>query len=273
MRNGRLLIMSLIAAAMVSPVFAQSHKFDYHPAYGPAPLGGNPQSMARQLSHDNFISIRWLNAAIMNYGGGEAEIDTLIDVYSDASALYFQNKMMESAKKFIENQTAIMQSAKQLAGKYSTETAAILKECMELSLRSRLKMGIRGDQGMDSVDKYLGQAKAGVFKANDYHERFKDAKAASARELITAIYLYRGAKANMFEMLTLLADVQSRFLAEQEVKAMLAKKEISPGNKERVRREKEDQKRKELLSRYLDKYVKDMADNKNVVYQAREKEK
>ncbi len=273
MRKGRLLIMSLVAAAVVSPAFAQSYKYDYHPAYGPAPLGGNPQSMARELSYDNFRSIRWLNSAIMNYGGGEAEIDKLIDAYSDASALYFQNKMMDSAKSFIENQTAIMQSAKQLAEKYSTDTSAILKESMELSLRSRLKMGIRGDQGMDSVDTFLNMAKAGVYKANDYYERFKDAKAAPARELITAIYLYRRAKANMFQMMTKLADVQSRFLAEQEVNAMIAKKEISQGNKERVRREKEDQKRKELLSRYLDKYAKDMVDNKNAVYETREKEK
>ncbi len=271
MGNGRLLIMSLIVAALVSPAFAQSEKSDYNPAYGPAPLGSNPQSIARQLSYDNFRSIRWLNAAIMNYGGGDAEIDKLIDLYAEASALYFQNKMMDSAKAFRENQAAIMQSAKQLADKYRQDTSALLKDMIELSIRSKLKMRMRGDQGMDSVDKFLGQAQAGVLKANDFHDRFKDAKYASAQELVTGIYLYRGAKENMFRMMTVLADVQSKFLAKEEVASMVAKKELSLNDRDRVRREKEEQKKKDLLARYLEKYEKDMADNKNLVYESREK--
>ncbi|OHD66666.1 MAG: hypothetical protein A2176_05225 [Spirochaetes bacterium RBG_13_51_14] len=265
--------MSFIISTIITSAHAQSYKFDYHPAYGPAPLGSNPQSIARLLSYENFRSIKLLNAAIMNYGGGDAELDKLIDQYAEASALYFQNKMMESAKAFKENQAAITATAKQLAQKYHQETNALLKDSINMSIRAKLKLQLKTGQNQLVSDKQLGQAQAGVLKANDYYDRFKDAKSVDAISLITAIYYYRGAKQNMFTMMKVVADSQSKALAEEEVKAMIAKKQLPRSRKEETRRDLENQKRKELESKYLDKYAKDITDNNNQVYQSKEKEK
>ncbi|MBN1496359.1 MAG: hypothetical protein JXA07_06290 [Spirochaetes bacterium] len=274
MRKGLFLIMSCAMSILCISAFAQSYKYDYHPAYGPAPLGGSPKSIAKQLSYDNFRSIKLLNTAVMNYGGGEAEIDRLIDQYAEASALYFQNKMMESAKAFKENQAAIMTVTKKLAEKYHQDTSAILKDSMNMSIRAKIKMQIKGNsEGRFHMDKFLERGQAGVLKANDYYDRYKDAKSVSAMDLITAIYYYRGAKDSLFQMMKVMAVEQSRVQAEAEASTMVARKEIRRSEKEAVMRQKEEQKTKELQSRYLDKYTKDMTDNKNIVYESREKEK
>lgn len=277
MAQTRKSIITLALAASIamglSSAQAQSYTFDYHPAYGPPPMGSSPKSIARLLSYENFRSIKLLNAAIMNFGGGEAEIDRLIDQYAEASALYFQNKMTEAAKAFKENQTAIMAVAKQLADKYHKDTTALLTDSIKLNTRAKLKLNLQSRREPLPSDKFLEYAQAGVLKATDYYERFKDAKAVSALELINAIYYYRIAKDNMFQMMRVLADSEAKIQAENEVKAMLAQRLIEPAQKEEVRKEKELQKRNELIAKYLDKFSRDMVDNKNLVYQSKEKDK
>jgi hypothetical protein len=274
MRKGLFFIMSCFISILITSAYAQTYKYDYHPAYGPAPMGGSPQSIAKQLSYENFRSIKLLNTAVLNFGGGEGEVDKLIDQYAEASALYFQNKTFESAKAFKENQAAIMTTTKQLAQKYNQDAAAILKDCINMSIRAKLKNQIKGNsEGRFHMDKFLEQGQAGVLKANDYYERYKDAKAVSAMDLITAIYYYRGAKEHLFQMIRVVAEAQGKSQAEAEVNTMVAKREIERSKKEMVRQEKEAQKKKELLSKYLDKYSRDLADNKNMVYESKEKEK
>lgn len=271
MRKGTCLIMSFVLLLIVSSAYAQSYKFDYHPAYEPPPLKSDPQAISRLLSYENFRSIKLLNAAIINFGGGEGEIDKLIDQYAEASALYFQNKMYESAKAFRENQAAIMATAKQLAAKYNQDATAILTDSIKMNTRARFKMNLIRPTDRSSSDKFLDQASGGVSKANDYYERYKEAKSASALDLINAIYYYRSAKENMFQMMRVIADIESKRQAEEEVKAMLVKKEIEYSRREAKQQELEMQKKKELLARYLDKYEKDQVDNKNIVYQTKEK--
>ena len=273
MRKGTSLIMSFVILLLASAAYAQSSKIDYNPAYEPAPLKADPQAISRLLSYENFRSIKLLNAAILNYGGGEGEIDKLIDQYAEASALYFQNKMMDSAKAFRENQAAIMTTAKQLAQKYNQDTTALLTDSIKQNIRAKYKLQLSGSRERTASDKFLEYAQGGVLKATDYYERYKDAKAASALDLINAIYYYRSAKENMFQMMRVLADAESKRQAEEEVNAMIANKELPRSKKEDKQRELEVQKKKDLLSRYLDKYAKDMVDNKNLVYQSKEKEK
>jgi hypothetical protein len=273
MRNGMLLIMSCVISILISTAYAQSYKFDYNPSYGPAPMGGNPKSIAQQLSYENFRSIKLLNTAVMNYGGGDAEIDKLIDQYAEASALYFQSKMLESAKAFKENQAAIMTTAKQLSQKYSQDTNSLLKDSINMNVRAKLKLKLKSSEGRSVTDKLLDQGQAGVMKANDYYERFKDAKSASAMDLINSIYYYRSAKDSMFQMMKIIADYQSKHQAEAEVVEMIAKKQLQRSKKEETIQAKAEQKRKDLEAKYLDKYARDMVDNKNLVYVSKEKEK
>lgn len=274
MRKGMLFIMSFTISILISTAYAQSYKFDYHPSFGPAPLGGDPQSIAKQLSYENFRSIKLLNTAIMNFGGGEAEIDKLVDQYAEASALYFQNKMLESAKAFRENQAAIMTTAKQLSQKFNQDANALLKDSINMNVRAKLKYKMKSNEaGRFTSDKYLEQGQAGVMKANDYYERYKDAKAVSAMDLINAIYYYRGAKDNMFNMMRVIAELQSKSQAEAEVNEMISKKQLQRSQKDETIKEKAGQKKKDLETKYLEKYARDMADNKNQVYVSKEKEK
>ena len=59
----------------------------------------------------------------MNYGGGEAEIQRLIDQYADATALYFEDKVEESAEKFSENEREIFKIAKKIVTDYNKDTS------------------------------------------------------------------------------------------------------------------------------------------------------
>jgi len=75
MRKGMLLVMSCMVSILISTAYAQSYKFDYNPVYGPAPMGGNPRSIAQQLSYENFRSIKLLNTdfricGIVEHGRG-----------------------------------------------------------------------------------------------------------------------------------------------------------------------------------------------------------
>lgn len=237
MRKGTSLIMSCCVALIMSSAFAQSYKYDNHPSYGPVPP--NPVSIAKRLSYENYRSIKLLNNAILNYGGGEAEIDKLIDQYAEASALYFQNRVNESAEAFKKNQVDIMNTAKQLSVKYKDDTTLLLVDSTKMATRTRLKLQLRGGGSADKFpfEKYLEHAQFAVSKANDYYDRYKDAKAVSALELINAIYYYRTAKENLIQMFRTM--------------------------------EMDKAKKDEILA----KYKKDIDDNMNKVYESKVKEK
>jgi hypothetical protein len=236
MRKATLFII-MLGLSLISSAFAQSYKYDYSPSYGPLPP--NPLSVARRLSYENFRDIKLLHTAIMNFGGGEAEINKLIDQYAEASALYFQNRIKESADAFKKNQIEILNTSKRIALKYKDDTTLLLTDGIKLNIKNKItKKGFKKISESDiSSDKYLENAQWGVAKANDYHDRYKDAKAVSSLNLITAIYYFRGAKENIFNMI----KVQDMDKARKD----------------------------ELLA----KYKKEMEDNKNRVYESKEKGK
>lgn len=232
--NRTLAVMSLFLLCSI-PGWSQSYTYENHPSYGPGPKS-SPQSVARTLSYENFRNIKLLHTAIMNYGGGEGEIDALVDQYAEASAFYFQNKYTDAARMFEKNQAAILEAAKKLARKYNEDTNALLLQSVKMQVKDTLKLRMKGKKPNEASDKFLSQGRAGTSKANDNFDRYKDATTASARELITAIYYYRIAKDNLFDMIRVL-DMNDK--------------------------DKED---------LLAKYKRDMDDNKNKVYTAKEKQ-
>jgi hypothetical protein len=235
MRKGMLcVIISILSIS--SSLSAQTTSYDYNPLYGPLPF--NPLSVARRLSYENFRSIKLLHAAIMNFGGGEAEVNKLVDQYAEASALYFQNRINESAEAFTKNQIEILAAAQRLARKYKDDTTALLTESIKLNFKNKFSKSFHEiRQEETSADKYLKNAQWNVSKATDYYDRFKDAKVASAIGLINAIYYFRAAKENIFNA----------------VKVM---------NMDQVRKDE-----------FLVKYKKDMADDNNKVYESKVKER
>jgi hypothetical protein len=202
--------------------------------YGP-PKKYKPIPLVKRLSYENFRNIKLLTAAIINFGGGEAEIDKLIDNYAEASALYFQNKYEDSAEKFLANEKEILAMAKKLARQYFETSDRLLKESIKLNIKKDLKSALKGEKDDRQARKFLNNARFAVQRGNDIYVRFKDASVASPRELITAIYYYRRAKANMFIMHDLQLDEESK-------------------------------------KKFKEKYKKDMMDNRNRVYKSKEKQ-
>lgn len=235
MRKGFHIISGFLFIIMVLNVNLQAQttgRIDF--LYGP-PKKYKPIPLVKRLSYENFRNIKLLTAAIINYGGGEAEIDKLIDNYAEASALYFQNKYEDSAEKFLENEKEILTMAKKLARQYHETSDKLLKESIKLNIKEDLKSSLKGEKDNSQARKFLNNARFAVQRGNDIYVRLKDAKVGSPRELITAIYYYRRAKENMFIMHDLQLDEESK-------------------------------------KKFKDKYKKDIIDNQNKVYKSKEKQ-
>lgn len=214
-------------------------------------------SVVKRLSYENFRNIKLLRTAILNYGGGEAEVQKLIDQYADATALYFQDKTEEAASKFTENEREIFKAAKKIAGDYHNDSSAFLTKGIKRNVQVNIERDVDG-KGRDAVmDKYLENAKVSLKKGSAIYEDYKytgEKSTGSAKRLITSIYYYRMAKQNLFMMYQ--ANVDSMKLdpdkkKDQEMKDQMLDKLL-----------KED---------YKADYKKDIQDNKNKVYVSMEK--
>jgi ribosomal 50S subunit-associated protein YjgA (DUF615 family) len=93
----------------------------------------------KRLSYENFRNIKLLRSAILNYGGGEAEVQKLIDQYADATALYFQDKTEEAASKFTENEREIFKVAKKIAGDYHKDSSEFLRKGFKRNAREHVR--------------------------------------------------------------------------------------------------------------------------------------
>ncbi len=231
----RIILSILVMMVLAVPVLSQ-YRSTYDPLYGPPSRKSDPVQTVNRLSYQNFKYIKLLQSAVMNYGGGESELTGLVDHYAEASALYFQNKVEAAADKFTENERAILKIAQKLARKYKEDSDRLLNMGLKMNIKQSLKKGLKGEKRNSSADKFLGNAKFGVQKANDYFDRYIKATKASPRGLVMAIYYYRRSKENIFQMIKSL-DI-------------------------------EETKKKDLL----EKYKRDFEDNKNRVYTSMQKE-
>lgn len=219
-------------AATVSP---QTYNVENNPSYGPGPKN-KPRPVAKRLSYENFRNIRLLHTALMNYGGKDVQIDNLVDQYAEASALYFQNKIKESAELFRKNEQAILKAAQEIAAKYNKDSVALLHKGTKMKIKGDLKMKVAGKKENEYTDKYLNRARASVQRANDFYVRYKDASNGGAYGLIRSIYYYRNAKSNIFQMFKVMD------MSEEEKESLMAN------------------------------YKKDIVDSKNTVYKTKQKE-
>jgi len=216
-----------------------------------------PTSVVKKLSYENFRNIKLLRSAILNYGGGDAEVQKLIDQYADASALYFQDKIVESAKKYLENEREIFRVAKKIAKTYRDDSTGFLRKGIKRNIKISLEREVSGKHSDAVMAKYLNNAKFAFKKANSIYDDFKyvnENKPSPAYKLITSIYYYRLSKKNLFLMykaygLTLNLDKDKKKndkKVEEKIEQMI----------------KED---------YKPDYKKDLKDNENKVYTSKEK--
>jgi len=233
-----------------SGIHAQEGEKQYNTQY-------SPTSVVKRLSYENFRNIKLLRSAILNYGGGEAEVQKLIDQYADATALYFQDKTEEAANKFTENEREIFKAAKKIAGDYHNDSTSFLTKGIKRNVQVSIEREVDG-KGRDAVmDKYLENAKISLKKGSAIYEDYKytgDKTTGSAKRLITSIYYYRMAKQNLFMM----------------YQAHIDGMKLDPDKKKD--QEMKDQMFDKLIREdYKADYKKDIQDNKNKVYVSMEK--
>ncbi len=223
--------------------YSQTGEKSFNPQY-------NPVSIVHRLSYENFRHIKLLRSAIVNFGGGDAEVQKLIDQYAEATAFYFAGKVEESAEKFRENEREIFKAAKKTATEYSRDSAEYLTK----GIKRHIQVSIDGKQIETAavMGKYLDNAKSSQKRAMSIFDDYRytgENHSTSAKRLIIAIYHYRLAKQNLFMMyhayiepMTLDADKKR----DSEMKDQLFDKMM-----------KED---------YNEDYKKDFQDNKNKIY-------
>lgn len=217
----------------------------------------NPVSLIKRLSYENFKNIKLLRSAIMNFGGGETEVQKLIDQYADATALYFEDKIEESAVKFSDNEREIFKAAKKLAVDYSKDSTQFLNKGIKRNVQVSIQQELDGLKRDAVMDKYLDNAKFAHKKANSILDDFKyldEKNTASAQKVITSIYYFRLVKQNLFLM----------------YQAYVEPMKLDPDKKKD--REMKDQLLDKLIKEdYKQDYKRDIQDNKNKIYTSMEK--
>ncbi|MCP4131524.1 MAG: hypothetical protein GY754_11145 [bacterium] len=230
MRKGfRILMSCLLVVLFIASVNAQEEnkvKKIYNEDYDVLP-------MVKRLSYENFRNIKLLQTAIYNYeDNGKDAIEALVDQYAEASALYFQNRIVEAANKFTENEKAIKKAAKSVATKFKKRTNTLVQETIKMNIKHSIKKSLRGEKENKVVTKYLKNASHGSSKANDLYVRSR---------FISSIYYYRRAKENAFAVYSVM---------------------------EFDKDEKKNQAEKDKL---MEPYKKDVVDNRNKIYRVKEK--
>jgi len=150
-----------------------------------------PEDVVKQLSYDNFKRIKLLHTAIMNYGGGKEEFDKIVDAYAEASALYFQNKVIESANLFTKNKKDIDDIGARIAKIYKADTEKLHTNVIKMQVKYKVKMSLKGEQVSSHSDVALSAASHGLQMATDYFDRSK---------YVEAITYFRRAKDSSFQV-------------------------------------------------------------------------
>jgi len=151
--------------------------------------------LIKKASNENFKSIKQLHAAIINFGGGSAEFDSLVNEYSDASTLYFKEQFPDSAQVFARNEKAINSAAYRLAQTYRKDTESIHGEVIRERESLMLNLSRQGGKVNASAELMIEYASSGLNRAIDELERFRP---------IDAIYYFRRAKESCFRFYEIL---------------------------------------------------------------------
>lgn len=250
----RYLTLAVLSLVILFPQYnsinAQSSEAGFNTKY-------NPVSLVKRLSYENFRNIKLLRTAILNFGGGDAEMQKLIDQYADASALYFQDKISSAAAKFTENEREIFRTAHKMAAQYRKESDEFLKKAIKRNIQIKLESGPEDKERNAIMDKYLDNAKFSLRKANSIFDDFKyvnDNHAGSANLIISSIYYYRLSKENLFLMYQ--AYVEYLVLDKDKKKDSEMKNDLLDSM---------------LKEDFREGYQKDFQDNKNKVFTSMEK--
>ena len=183
-----LILVALISFSLEGYSQFQTPNKEFNPLY-------RPISVVMRLSYDNFKKIKRLHTAIMNYGKGKEEFDKLVDTYAEASALYFQNKIVQSANLFTKNKKEINAVSARIALVYKDYTEKLHTEIIKMNVKYNIKKTLKGEKPNPSTTVAIRSASFGVQKANDYYVRSR---------WINSIYQYRRVKDSCFKLYEIL---------------------------------------------------------------------
>lgn len=188
----RLIIILSIVLLSLSVANAQfdDEEKEFNPLY-------QTLKVVQKLSYDNFKSIKLLYTSIHNFGGGVQEFDKLVDEYAEASGLYFQKKMVESANKFTSNEKNIREVAMRLAKIYKDDVDKLHAQMVKMNIRYNIKRDIEKKEPNPYNDKALSGASYSIEKANDFYQLTRP---------IEAIAYFRKAKENCFQLYEILGE-------------------------------------------------------------------
>jgi hypothetical protein len=178
-----LLILSFLFSGI--PLFSQSAAVD-----GKANPIFDSVAVVQRLSYDNFKNIKLLMTAILNFGGGEAEFNKLVDGYAEASSFYFSREYDKAAQAFAKNEKDIKEVAARLAEKYKKDATDLNKEIIKANVNIRVKQSVANKKptdGMLTAELMLKHSSESISKANDELDRAHP---------VQAITLYRRSKEN-----------------------------------------------------------------------------
>ncbi|HEY1405207.1 MAG TPA: hypothetical protein VF857_01235 [Spirochaetota bacterium] len=177
-------ILSLLVVISCASVFAQDKQSSTdktNPLY-------DPVSVVLRLSYDNFKNIKILYTAVVNYGGGQAEFDRLVDGYAEASALYFSHDYRKAADAFTKNEKDIRDTAVKLAAKYRIDAEALNKATISHNVKLRIRYSLDGKKSTDAMvtaEKLINQSSESLAKGYDFDDRVRP---------VQAIQLFRRSK-------------------------------------------------------------------------------
>lgn len=203
----RVFIILAFSLLCVTASYGQEKKYN--------PLA-QPLSVIKRLSYENFKDIKMLQVAVLNYGAGETDIDRLVDQYAEASALYFQGKIDEAANLFTDNSREIQKVVQQVVRKYKEDANKIIVQGIKLNIKSEFARSLKGERKEEKVDEYLSNARFSLAKAEDLYTGFIDNPNSPPSRLISAIYMYRRCKENVFlvfQYLDMAKDQKDQLLA------------------------------------------------------------
>ncbi len=178
---GILIFLTVFAAALGAQQAEPAKEFN--PLY-------NPLQVIQRLSYDNFKNIKLLHTAIVNFGGGEAEFDRLVNDYAEATAYYFRGSLVESANLYTKNEKDIHAVGMKLAQKFKEDTEALHREVIKEHVKTSIKLSLKGRKADPTAETLVSNGAFGVNKANDLFVRSKP---------VDAVYYYRRAKESCFK--------------------------------------------------------------------------
>ncbi len=178
---GILIFLSVFAVALNAQQAEPAKEFN--PLY-------NPLQVIQRLSYDNFKSIKLLHTAIINFGGGEAEFDRLVNDYAEATSYYFRGSMVESANLYTKNEKDIHAVGMKLAQKFKDDTEALHREIIKQHVKTNVKLSLKGAKTDPTAELLVSNGAFGVNKAGDLYERARP---------VESIYYYRRAKESCFK--------------------------------------------------------------------------